>query len=80
MAKKKGFDVTEHELVPEHEVLSEEEAQEVLEEYDIEASQLPKIKSKDPVAKAIGAESGDIVKVVRESSTAGRTTAYRFVI
>lgn len=70
----------EHELVPKHEILSDEEAEEVLEEYDIEPYQLPKLKSKDPVAQEIGAESGDIVRIERDSSTAGRSIAYRLVI
>lgn len=80
MAKEEGFDVTDHELVPEHEVLSEEEAEKVLEEFEIKATQLPKMESKDPVAKEIGAESGDIVKVIRDSATAGKSVAYRYVI
>ncbi len=81
MAKEEeGFDATDHKLVPEHEVLSEEEAEEVLEEYEIEATQLPKLESKDPVAKEIDAESGDIVKVIRDSATAGKSVAYRYVI
>ncbi len=80
MAKEKGFDVMEHELVPDHEIISEEEAEEVLEEYDIEAVQLPKLDKKDPVAKAIDAEPGDVVKITRESETAGKSVAYRYVI
>jgi len=78
--EEKYFDVKEHELVPEHEVLSEEEAEEVLERYDISRSQLPKIKEKDPVAEAMDLESGDVVEVTRESPTAGEKTAYRLVI
>ncbi len=80
MTKKKGFDVTEHKLVPEHTILSDEESQELLNKYDIEAHQLPKISSKDPVAKAIGAETGQIVKINRESPTKGKAVVYRFVI
>jgi len=80
VAEESGFDVREHELVPEHEVIPEEEAEELLEELEIEAHQLPKIEKKDPVAKAIGAEEGDIVKITRDSSTAGKSTAYRLVV
>ncbi len=80
MAKEKGFDVTEHDLVPKHEVVSEEEAEEVLEEFDIEAVKLPKLDKKDPVVKAIDAEPGDVVKVTRESETAGEAVIYRYVI
>ena len=80
LAKEKGFDVTEHELVPKHEILSEEEAEEVLDDFDIESYQLPKLKEKDPVAKAIGAEAGNVVKITRNSPTAGKSVAYRLVI
>lgn len=69
-----------HKLVPKHEVLSEEEAQEMLEEYDIEASQLPKLNTKNPVAEEMDLEEGDIVKITRDSPTAGKKVAYRYVI
>ncbi len=52
----------------------------MLEEYEIKAHQLPKLKEKDPVAKAIGAEAGDIIKITRDSATAGKSVAYRLVI
>lgn len=80
MAKEKDFDVRGHELVHKHEVLSDEEAEKLLEKYSVEAPQLPKIKSKDPVAKAMELEPGDIVKITRESRTAGKNVAYRFVV
>ncbi len=64
------------EVVP----LYEEEAEEVLEEFDIEAVKLPKLDKKDPVVKAIDAEPGDVVKVTRESETAGEAVIYRYVI
>jgi len=80
MAKEKGFNVLEHELVPDHEVISDEEAEEVLEKYDIKPSQLPKLDKKDPAAKEIDADPGDIVKITRDSETAGRSVAYRYVI
>lgn len=78
--KKKKFDVLEHELVPKHEILSEEEKEEVLNKYEIKASQLPQIKSDDPAAKAIGAEPGDVLKITRKSLTAGKAIAYRYVV
>lgn len=80
MVKEKGFDVSEHELVPEHEIMSEEETEKLLEEFQIDRTQLPKMDSKDPVAKQIGAETGDVVKIIRDSPTAGKSVAYRYVI
>ncbi len=74
------FDIGQHVLVPKHEILSKEKAKEVLERYKISPHQLPLIKSSDPVVKAIGAKPGDILKITRDSPTAGRAIAYRFVI
>jgi len=74
------FDVTKHQLVPKHEVLSKEEAKEVLRRYQVKVHQLPRIKASDPVVKAIGAKVGDILKITRDSPTAGKTVAYRYVV
>jgi len=67
-------------LVPKHEVLSKEEAEELLRSLGIKKEQLPKIKATDPIAKEIGAKVGEIVKITRESPTAGKSIAYRLVI
>jgi len=61
-------------------LLNEEEAEELLNKYDIEREMLPKIKESDPAAKEIGAKPGDIIKIIRESYTAGETEFYRIVI
>ena len=74
------FNIFEHILVPKHELLSEKEANEVLKQYHINKHQLPAIKSSDPAAKAIGAKPGRIVKVYRESPTAGLHIIYRVVV
>lgn len=72
--------VKDHELVPEHVLLSAEEGETVLKTYGIEAPQLPKIHVSDPVAKEIGAKVGDIIRVVRRSPTAKQSIFYRLVI
>ena len=74
------FDIRQHVLVPKHEILPKVKAQEVLERYKISPHQLPLIKSSDHVAKAIGAKPGDILRVTRNSPTAGRAIVYRYVI
>lgn len=73
------MDVSEHTLVPEHTLMDEEELQEVLTEYDIKRTDLPKIKRTDP-AIPDEAEVGDVVKIVRESRTTDRAVVYRLVI
>ncbi len=79
MASEK-FDILKHELVPRHEVLKPEEAVEVLRSLGVRPEQLPYLRASDPVARAIGAKPGDVVRITRRSPTAGRVIVYRFVI
>jgi len=72
-------DVSQHELVPEHTVLDEETVEEVLADYEIERTELPKIKRKDP-ALPEDAEIGDVIKIVRDSRTTDEAIVYRLVI
>ncbi len=74
------FRPLEHKLVPKHEILEEDEVKKILEEYNIEREQMPKIRVADPAAVAIKAKVGDVVKVTRESHTAGKAYFYRLVI
>ncbi|WP_096390449.1 DNA-directed RNA polymerase subunit H [Halopenitus persicus] len=72
--------VTDHELVPNHELLDDPEAvEEVLAEYNVSKTDLPRIKRTDP-ALPDEAEPGDVVKIVRESRTTDQATVYRLVI
>jgi len=73
-------DISKHVLVPEHEVLTDEEAEEVLNKYNITKSQLPKILITDPMVKKIEAKVGDIIKITRKSPTAGESIFYRIVV
>ncbi len=72
-------DVSQHTLVPEHTVLDEDLVDEVLAEYDIERTDLPKIKRKDK-ALPDDAEVGDVIKIVRNSRTTDRAVVYRLVV
>lgn len=74
------FDIFKHKLVPKHEVLPPKEKEILLKNYRVECYQLPMIKSSDIVAVAIGAKPGDIIKVTRESPTAGKHISYRYVV
>ena len=72
-------DVSNHELVPEHSVLDADEIEDVMEEYNIRKTDLPKIKRLDP-AIPDEAEVGDVVKIVRDSRTTDQAVVYRLVV
>ncbi|MGD8506316.1 MAG: DNA-directed RNA polymerase subunit H [Candidatus Bathyarchaeota archaeon] len=75
-----AFNIFKHELVPKHEVVSPEKAEELLRKYRIKAHQLPRIKATDVPVIAIGAKLGDIIKITRDSPTAGKHVTYRVVV
>ncbi|WP_305514793.1 MULTISPECIES: DNA-directed RNA polymerase subunit H [unclassified Methanobrevibacter] len=73
------IDIQDHMLVPKHEIMTDGEISDEFSEVDYDFKDLPKIKSDDPVVKAIGAEPGNILRITRESQTAGVFVTYRIV-
>jgi len=78
------FNVLEHQMVPEHHLLTPEEADKVLQDIGITKDQLPKILRTDRVVQVLELVHGPIVqgriiKVVRDSLTAGYAVAFRVV-
>jgi len=73
------FDIHAHSLVPKHEVLSEEQIVAFFEKYDLQPTNLPTIYIQDAALKGLGAKIGDIIKITRNSLTAGESIFYRRV-
>ncbi len=76
----KKIDLTLHEIVPEHIILEDKEVEDLLKSYDITKEKLPLIKAVDPIVKAIGAKPGQVIKIIRKESPAGKAVAYRLVV
>lgn len=74
------FDLFQHKLVPRHEILTQKEKEQMLAEYKVQPYQLPQIKSSDPAVKVIDARPGDVLRIIRKSSTSGEHIAYRYVV
>jgi len=70
----------DHFLIPKHFMLSKEQAAELLKKYNLTLDQLPKISKDDAAIAAFKPDRGEIVKIVRDSPTAGKSVYFRRVI
>lgn len=75
------FNLLEHELVPQHTILTKSNLTDMLTQYNItKTSSLPEISRFDPVVKAILMKPGDVVHIERESKTSITSDYYRVCI
>ncbi|MFO7835833.1 MAG: DNA-directed RNA polymerase subunit H [Candidatus Thorarchaeota archaeon] len=70
----------DHDLVTPHTIASEEEVQLVMDHYGIDKRKLPRIFREDPAVKLLGARPGQVIRIERDSPTAGKTYYYRLVV
>jgi len=79
------FNVLEHELVPEHYLLKNEEAEKTLAELKLTKDQLPKIRLSDPCVIALDnicgpVAEGQMIRIIRRSPTSGVSVCYRLIV
>ena len=70
----------DHIYVPKHEIITKKEAEGVLEKYHCQATDLPLIFANDPAILGLGVKPGDMIKITRNSATAGDSFYYRYVV
>lgn len=75
------YNPTKHELVPKHEKMNNEDVKKLMENLKLKAkTQLPFIQKTDVIARWLGIQSGDVVKITRYSPTSGKSYYYRCCI
>ena len=79
MNKNMIINITHHEFVPKHTILTEDEEIEVLDKYSTTKNKLPKILKNDPIAKYYGMKPNQICKIIRKSPEVGDYIYYRLV-
>ena len=72
--------IVEHILVPKHMILSQDESNQVLQEYCARKRDMPFIMSNDPVARFYNMKPGEICKIIRPSILTCDVPFYRIVI
>ncbi len=72
--------LSEHHLVPKHELLSADETQKLLSQFGLDFDKLPQMSQEDPMAQELGAKVGTIIRITRNSPVAGETLYYRRVV
>jgi len=74
------FDIFGHSLVSTAEIVDGEDKQKLIETYHAQPFQFPWVKVDDPVSIILGAEPGDVIKIMAKSQTAGLSESYRYVV
>jgi len=75
------FNILEHTIIPKHIILTNEQKQEVMKEYNIKRDkEFPEISRFDPVAIAIGLRPHQLCEILRPSKTTIYTKYYRVCV
>ena len=80
LGKKEKILIPDHIYVPKHEIMTKEEAEQVLEKYHTKPTEMPLIYESDPAIRGLGVKPGDMIKITRKSSTADVSVYYRYVV
>lgn len=72
--------ISKHRDVPKHIPLNEQEKHEVLKAYKAKSSNLPTIRSHDPMARYLGLQPGQMVKIIRISENSLYYNSYRICV
>ena len=72
--------VPDHIYVPKHEIMQKKDAEKVLKDFNCNPTELPFIFVNDPAILGLGVKPGDMIRITRNSGTAGESFYYRYVV
>ncbi|MBU0635971.1 DNA-directed RNA polymerase subunit H [Candidatus Micrarchaeota archaeon] len=72
-------ELLQNKLVPWHEIVLAPEKDQILKKYGLSQDRLPQLLRDDPIVQALEANRGDLIRIIRNSPTAGMSTYYRIV-
>jgi DNA-directed RNA polymerase I, II, and III subunit RPABC1 len=80
--KELAFNISKHSLVPKHTLITDEkEIAKLVSNYQLKSkTQFPIILKSDPMSKYLNAKTGNLVKILRYSPSAGEHVVYRCCI
>lgn len=70
----------DHDLVPEHTLLTKEEINKLLKSYTCSLNQLPKIHLYDMISRYYNAKVNDVFRIKRKNISSGHSIYYRIVV
>lgn len=73
------INMIEHIAVPKHEILTDDEANYIIESYNTRKRDMPKILNTDAAARYYNMQPGQICRILRPSETSGLVPYYRLV-
>ena len=81
MMKELQFNISKHILVPKHEIVRDQsEIADLLTTYKMSKNKLTIILHSDPMARYLNVKVGEIVKITRDSPSAGIAIVYRYCV
>ena len=73
-------DISQHHLVPKHTLLTDDQATEFMQEYNLQKRDMGRIYIDDPMVRYLYAQKDNIIQIIRPSTGSGYSTYYRLVV
>lgn len=80
LKKEMMINLVDHIYVPKHILLSYEESEKMMNDYDVQKKDIPRILLSDPVSRYYWAKIGQIFRIIRPSEMTGSSVYYRIVV